>query len=1474
MANEVNLKIKITDDGTLQVVTKKAKEAAAATDKVRKSTDNATRSKNRYNKVEKGVAGATANGTKAFAKQAGSINSGLVPAYATLAANVFAISAAFNVLSRAAEVRTLEEGFTRLGNTVGQTASLIADSIVSITDGAISMDQALRSAASGFSAGFSTAEISGLAEVAKNASIALGRDLGDSFDRLIRGVGKLEPEILDELGIFIRLDDAAEKYAQQLGRAASSLTQAERRQAFMNEALTQGQKKFAAVGGAVDPNPFNQLAASFQNLTHAILGFVNGALGPLINLLGNNTVALVGALTLFGTGVAKSMLPALNQLGEKAKYASDQQQELADKSAISANAQVKSSQKTIRSMKKIGSDTAFNVLKKKIASGKASTEELKAAIKSLELSEKSRAKNLEAEHVKDRARKEEELASIRKLKAETERLMKAKEGNLKSQISAKGARRDARTEGRVAGAIEGISMQGPIEGFKTAREELKRYEVQTAASMKRNGKFTKGLTGLQHVFKNLPFIFKTAGTAARLFGAALINAIPVIGQFIFLGGLLLEGVIKLAGSISFTSEAVENFRKVTDSVKEKVKQLNETNGDLAENFLAAEAAAALLTPKIYATGQEAANAAQEALELVSATAAIKAEVTAVSNEYKVAAGVTEEFVGTLKAFNQELATTEPGIFVTLGVAIKTLFNKTLGAVIEGVGNAVSFVTEKFTALKDGIVDFIDNAVNKFSEKFPAAAEFMGVVADGVGGAVDGIKESISEGLNSVSEFATGVISDIQEVGRELSENARKDIFITEVQDRLNELQKSAEGNKGLSDIFDGFVESLGKDGVRGALEDAIAGGASLDEAFAIVTARLENASKQINSVSDGLNNFEEQFSKTQKSFQKFAQSYEKKNPFTDMKEDIAGSITQIKAMEAATEGKSISFGDLITANAETLGPLFKGLGIDLDTLKEKGSAALDPLNADVIKAFELQETMKDRVDKAKAAVQQLSASFQFDKANAEMERLVNLIERGSELNVSDQFLEDGTNRIKSDFELRRTFIQEEAAAKKKVIDEEIALQQKILQIRLKMSGLDATAQTEVQALIDSLDDTILAKKGAIDQEADTKGLQNVNDFLREQVRLRKQIVSEAGDENRTIFDRSRLLSGADFEIKNEKGEVIDSGTTEKIAAMKELTSSMVQDLAKLGPDGEVAAAVANASFTIAGSFDQMFDVFGEKGVTKMEKFGAAAAAVASTIGAVNSIIQQQSAATIAGIDKEIEAEKKRDGKSAASLQKIQAMEKKKEQQQKKAFEMNKKMMMAQAVASTAAGIAGVLSGIKDPIVTAPLAFATALMIGAMGAAQLAIIAGTSYSGGGSSGGASVPTSVSVGQRSNSIDMAKSQGAGGELAYMRGGKGIGGPENFTPAFAGYRNRAEGGNTAFMVGEQGPELFVPETPGRIVPNDDVQASTPVNANINISAIDAAGVEDVLINQRGNIISMIREAANAQGDGFLENINVAEL
>ena len=131
----------------------------------------------------------------------------------------------------------------------------------------------------------------------------------------------------------------------------------------------------------------------------------------------------------------------------------------------------------------------------------------------------------------------------------------------------------------------------------------------------------------------------------------------------------------------------------------------------------------------------------------------------------------------------------------------------------------------------------------------------------------------------------------------------------------------------------------------------------------------------------------------------------------------------------------------------------------------------------------------------------------------------------------------------------------------------------------------------------------------------------------------------------------------------------------------------------------------------------------------------------------------------------------------------------------------------------------------------------------------------------------------MGERRNSVDLARSQSARGELAYFRGERGSGGPENFTPAFAGARYRAAGGETAgYMVGEQGPELFVPESPGRIIPNDDVPTGAPINATFNINTIDASGVEEILVSQRGNIIGMIREGANSYGKGFLEDIDTS--
>ena len=132
--------------------------------------------------------------------------------------------------------------------------------------------------------------------------------------------------------------------------------------------------------------------------------------------------------------------------------------------------------------------------------------------------------------------------------------------------------------------------------------------------------------------------------------------------------------------------------------------------------------------------------------------------------------------------------------------------------------------------------------------------------------------------------------------------------------------------------------------------------------------------------------------------------------------------------------------------------------------------------------------------------------------------------------------------------------------------------------------------------------------------------------------------------------------------------------------------------------------------------------------------------------------------------------------------------------------------------------------------------------------------------------------INIGQRNNKVDIAGGRGnAAGELSYLRGGRGSGtSAADFLPAFAGRKYRAAGG-AAYVVGEQGPELFVPSVPGQVVSNDDMGAVGGAGTvNFTINAIDAAGVEEVLVEQRGNIIGMLRESANEYGTGFLEEVN----
>ena len=310
--------------------------------------------------------------------------------------------------------------------------------------------------------------------------------------------------------------------------------------------------------------------------------------------------------------------------------------------------------------------------------------------------------------------------------------------------------------------------------------------------------------------------------------------------------------------------------------------------------------------------------------------------------------------------------------------------------------------------------------------------------------------------------------------------------------------------------------------------------------------------------------------------------------------------------------------------------------------------------------------------------------------------------------------------------------------------------------------------------------------------------------------------------------------------------------------------AMAEQLKELGPEGAAIAAVVQGALVIGDAWSHAAEVMGGGG-SAMERGAAVAAAAAATISQIGSMMAANSKAQIAEVDGQIAAEKRRDGKSKESLQKIAAMEKKKDALARKAFEQNKKMQMATTIANTAASIMQVWANPAD--ITKAWAIGMTAMIGGLGAAQLAMIAKTKYNGG--SGDIATPkTAMTIGQRANTVDVSRG-GSAGELSYMRGERGTGSnANNFTPGGAMGRKGYAAGGEGILVGERGPEIVTPSQKVDVIPNDRLGGNT--NVNFSINAVDAAGVEDLLVNQRGNIIRMIREAANDTGERFLETVD----
>jgi hypothetical protein len=149
----------------------------------------------------------------------------------------------------AAKVESMERAFNSLTGATG-SSSLALQRLKEATNGTMSEFDLFQQANNAMILGVSknSEEMAEMFDIAQRLGRALGRDTKSSVESLITGIGRQSRLMLDNIGIITKVDDANKKYARQLKKNVSQLTDSERRQAFLNATMEAAREKVATLG--------------------------------------------------------------------------------------------------------------------------------------------------------------------------------------------------------------------------------------------------------------------------------------------------------------------------------------------------------------------------------------------------------------------------------------------------------------------------------------------------------------------------------------------------------------------------------------------------------------------------------------------------------------------------------------------------------------------------------------------------------------------------------------------------------------------------------------------------------------------------------------------------------------------------------------------------------------------------------------------------------------------------------------------------------------------------------------------------------------------------------------------------------------------------------------------------------------------------------------------------------------------------
>lgn len=189
-----------------------------------------------------------------------------------------------------ASVQRAASSLNALAKGAGHSGDEIVKSIQVASDFTIDKMTAMESANKAMLLGVaeSPEEFARLAEYATKLGRAMGQDAAKSIDDFVTAAGRQSKMIADNLGLMISAEDANKRYAETNGIAAASMTDQQKKAAFLQEMLRQAEEKTVALGDA------NLTAADKMDIANAAFADAKSAAASLAATIASKSGVIEG----------------------------------------------------------------------------------------------------------------------------------------------------------------------------------------------------------------------------------------------------------------------------------------------------------------------------------------------------------------------------------------------------------------------------------------------------------------------------------------------------------------------------------------------------------------------------------------------------------------------------------------------------------------------------------------------------------------------------------------------------------------------------------------------------------------------------------------------------------------------------------------------------------------------------------------------------------------------------------------------------------------------------------------------------------------------------------------------------------------------------------------------------------------------------------------------------------------------------